>query len=98
MENIKETVIKTAELSKLKFSDKEINEFTSQFEKILDYVAQIDKLDLSDIRPLTHILEIVNVEAEDIAQEAINIKDALKNAPKHNDNFFKVPKVIDQES
>lgn len=93
--DIKATVKKTATLSRLEFSDAELDKFASQFEEILQYVAQIEELDLEDIEPLSHVLTLENVMRDDTPVPPLDIKDALRNAPKHNDNFFKVPKVIE---
>jgi aspartyl-tRNA(Asn)/glutamyl-tRNA(Gln) amidotransferase subunit C len=84
-----------AALAHLKFNDDELNKFSSQFSKIVDYVSSIENLNLDDVEPMTRPTDAKNVFREDIPQNSISKEDALKNAPKHNEMFFKVPKVIE---
>jgi len=93
--NIKETIKKTAELSKLRFDESESEKFEKQFTDILGYVSLIDNLNLDNLEPLSQLCETDKCYREDKAEQAISLTDALKNAPKKNENFFKVPKVID---
>lgn len=92
---LNELIKSTADLAHLKYNDEELVEFETQFEKILGYVSTIEKLDLTGIEPLSHVITTENVFRQDIAKESLSQKDALSNAPKKNDNFFKVPKVIE---
>ncbi len=91
----KNLVKNVANLANLEYSDEELETLVPQFEKILSYIAVIDSLDLEGIEPLPHILDYNNILREDIAGSSVSQKDALKNAPKKNDNFFKVPKVLE---
>jgi aspartyl-tRNA(Asn)/glutamyl-tRNA(Gln) amidotransferase subunit C len=60
--------------------------------KILDFVAQIDALDLSGIEPLTQMSDSVNVMREDQTKGMIQKEEALRNAPDANSDYFRVPK------
>jgi aspartyl-tRNA(Asn)/glutamyl-tRNA(Gln) amidotransferase subunit C len=95
MENTKEIINHISKLAHLEFTEDELKEITPQFSKILDYIDELSKIDLEGVEPMTHVLVDTNVMREDIVEESISVKDALKNAPKHNDIFFKVPKVFD---
>jgi aspartyl-tRNA(Asn)/glutamyl-tRNA(Gln) amidotransferase subunit C len=90
----RETVEYVAELARLNFSESEIDEFAAQFQKILSYVGEIEKLDLDSVEPLRHISETSNVFREDVVGECLTREEALRNAPNRNESFFKVPKVI----
>ncbi len=95
MENTKEIIDHISKLAHLEFSEDELKAITPQFSKILDYIDELSKIDLEGVEPMTHVLEVTNVMREDEVKESISVEDALKNAPKHNDIFFKVPKVFD---
>mgnify|MGYP002355195339 FL=1 len=84
-----------AALAHLKFDDDELTKFSSQFSNIVNYVSSIEKLNLENIEPMTRPTDAKNVFREDIVQPSISKEDALKNAPKRNEMFFKVPKVIE---
>ena len=81
-----------AHLSRLEFSEEELKEMLGDMGKILDFVAQIDALDLSGIEPLTQMSDSVNVMREDQTKGMIQKEEALKNAPDANSDYFRVPK------
>ena len=81
-----------AHLSRLEFSEEELKEMQGDIGKILDFVAQIDALDLSGIEPLTQMSDSVNVMREDQTKGMIQKAEALKNAPDANSDYFRVPK------
>lgn len=91
---MKETVQYVADLARLEFSENELDVFARQFEHMLEYVGVIEKLDLENVEPLLHVLPAENVFREDAVEPSLSTKDALVNAPKHNEVFFKVPKVL----
>ena len=67
-----------AHLSRLEFSDQELKEMQGDMGKILDFVAQIDALDLTGIEPLTQMSDSVNVMREDQTKGMIEKDEALK--------------------
>ena len=81
-----------AHLSRLEFSEEELKEMQGDMGKILDFVAQIDALDLSGIEPLTQMSDSVNVMREDQTKGMIQKEEALRNAPGANSDYFRVPK------
>lgn len=88
-------VKKIADLANIKIEENEIESIKEKFNQVLDYVSQIEQFDLSGVEPMTHVNEDYNVWRDDKAKEAISLEDALLNAPKKNEQFFKVPKVIE---
>ncbi len=85
-----------AKLSKLKLNEEELEGYTKDLNQILEYIDKLNELDTSDVEPLSHPLETKNVMREDQPVTSIEREKALKNAPKSNEEFFKVPKVIKQ--
>ena len=81
-----------AHLSRLEFTEEELKEMQGDMGKIVDFVAQIDALDLSGIEPLTQMSDSVNVMREDQTKGMIQKAEALKNAPDANSDYFRVPK------
>jgi len=61
---------------------------------MISFVEKLNELDLEGTEPLLHMSENVNVLREDEVKGSITREEALKNAPAHDDKFFKVPKVI----
>jgi aspartyl-tRNA(Asn)/glutamyl-tRNA(Gln) amidotransferase subunit C len=89
-------VRKVAKLSRLELSKDEVKEFTSQLSAILDYVEKMNELDTTDVEPLAHCLPISNVFRADAVKESIGTEKALSNAPQRDGEFFKVPKILDE--
>lgn len=90
----KETIEHIASLARLSFSEEEKDVFVEQFQRIVEYVDVIQALDLNDVEPLKHIGEAENVFREDEARPSLPLDEALANAPKRNESFFKVARVL----
>ena len=91
-------VRKVAKLARLELSEQEIAEFTGQLSAILGYVEKMDELDTDSVEPLAHSLPVSNVFREDRARESLGPEAALANAPKRDEEFFLVPKILDDGS
>jgi len=91
----KEEVEKIALLAKLKLSEDEKEKFTIQLSEILDYIEKLNELDTEGKSPLYHILEFETPLREDRAQTTMPREDVLRNAPAHENGYFKTPKVKD---
>jgi aspartyl-tRNA(Asn)/glutamyl-tRNA(Gln) amidotransferase subunit C len=91
-------VRKVAKLSRLDLTDTEIEEFTGQLEAILGYVDKMNELNTDDVEPLAHCLAIFNCLRDDEIKESIGANAALANAPQRDGDFFKVPKILDDNS
>lgn len=87
---------KIAELARLEFNDDELENYTVEMNKILEYVEQLKELDTTNVKPLSHPIENNNVFREDIQRVSVDRESALKNAPESSSEYFKVPKVISQ--
>jgi len=92
MEISKEQIKHLAHLSRLELSEAEIDAMQGDMSKILDFVAQVEKLDLEGVEPLTHMSKSVNVMRQDEVANMISKEDALKNAPDANSDYFRVSK------
>ena len=88
-------VAKVAVLARLRLSPDELQTFTGQLNSIVDYVAQLQELDTTDVEPLAHGVEVRNVFRDDVRGPALPREAALANAPKRNDGGFLVPAVLE---
>jgi aspartyl-tRNA(Asn)/glutamyl-tRNA(Gln) amidotransferase subunit C len=91
-------VRKVAKLSRLELTDAEVEEFTGQLSAILGYVEKMNELDTADVEPLAHCLPVSNVLREDSPKESLGTEKVLANAPQRDEEFFKVPKILDDSS
>jgi aspartyl-tRNA(Asn)/glutamyl-tRNA(Gln) amidotransferase subunit C len=91
----KKTVEQTAHLARIELEPKELEKLSAQLEKILDFIDQLEKAQIKDIDPTSHILSLRNVLRPDETRDSLAGLEALKNAPQQKGNFFLVPKIIE---
>jgi aspartyl-tRNA(Asn)/glutamyl-tRNA(Gln) amidotransferase subunit C len=87
-------VDKLANLSRLQFNTTEKEGIKADLQRMIQFVEKLNELDTTGVEPLLHMSEQVNVLREDEVQGSVNRAEALQNAPAHDEEFFKVPKVI----
>jgi aspartyl-tRNA(Asn)/glutamyl-tRNA(Gln) amidotransferase subunit C len=87
-------VDKLAHLSRLQFNETEKVEIKNDLQRVIGFVEKLNELTLDVVEPKLFMSEDVNVLREDEIKGSISREEALKNAPLHDEQFFKVPKVI----
>jgi aspartyl-tRNA(Asn)/glutamyl-tRNA(Gln) amidotransferase subunit C len=87
-------VDKLANLSRLQFDNTEKEGIKKDLQRMIQFVEKLNELDTTGVEPLLHMSEQVNVLREDEVGGSINRAEGLQNAPVHDEQFFKVPKVI----
>jgi len=90
----RDEVRRIASLANLEFGDQEQERFTRQLGAILDYVAQLDRLDTRDVEPMSHVGQGAPALREDALRSGLDRDAALANAPETDRWLFKVPRVI----
>ena len=85
---------KLAHLSRLQFNETEKAEIKMDLQRMITFIDKLNELDLDGVEPTLFMSEEVNVLREDEIKGSISREEALKNAPVHDGQFFKVPKVI----
>jgi aspartyl-tRNA(Asn)/glutamyl-tRNA(Gln) amidotransferase subunit C len=86
-----EEVRHVARLARLTLTDAEVARFGEQLSAILEAVSKVSEVDLSDIPPTAHPLDLVNVWGEDEPRPSLPVEEALANAPDRDNGFFRVP-------
>ena len=87
----KEEVLHVARLARLELTDDEVAKFQEQLSAILDAVSTVSELDLSDVPPTAHPLEIQNAWDEDVPRPCLRPDEVFANAPDRDGDFFRVP-------
>jgi len=93
----KKTVDEIAHLARLEFEDAAKEEIIKDMNRMLAFVDKLNELNTDGVEPLIYMNDDVDVMREDLAQNNVTQQEALKNAPKKDSDYFKVPKVIDQK-
>jgi aspartyl-tRNA(Asn)/glutamyl-tRNA(Gln) amidotransferase subunit C len=94
MEVNDQLVDKLANLSRLQFDAAEKVAIKEDLQSMIQFIDKLNELDTTGVEPLLHMSDNVNVLRSDAVQGSISREEALKNAPVHDEQFFKVPKVI----
>jgi aspartyl-tRNA(Asn)/glutamyl-tRNA(Gln) amidotransferase subunit C len=87
-------VHEVAKLARLDLPVDRLQKLTGQLESILEYVAKIGEVDVTNIEPMAHALPLHSVFREDVIEPSLPLEKVLMNAPETDGPFFKVPKVI----
>ena len=94
MEINRDTLLKIAHLARLNFSEESEQEMLRGLNDMIQWVEKLHEVNTDDVEPLTNMSQEVNSWCEDEVRGDINRQQALKNAPKKDQQFFKVPKVL----
>jgi aspartyl-tRNA(Asn)/glutamyl-tRNA(Gln) amidotransferase subunit C len=90
----RDEVLHVARLARLALTEEEIERLTEQLGAILDAVGKVSELDLTDVPPTSHPLDLVNVWAEDAPQASLSLDEVFANAPERDGDLFRVPPTV----
>ena len=94
----KEEIKKIASLAKINISDDELDNYSDQISKILEYMSTLNDVDTSKVDEFSNqLFGNSQLLREDIVEESLNRDDVLKLAPDSDGVYFKVPKIINEE-
>ena len=94
----KEEIKKIASLAKINISDDELDNYSDQISKILEYMSTLNDVDTSKVDEFSNqLFGNSQLLREDIVEESLNRDDVLKLAPDSDGVYFKVPKIIEDE-
>lgn len=89
-----ETLHKIAHLARLEIKPEEEPEMLKKLESVLNWMEQLNEIDTEYVAPLTHMTAEINSFREDEAKITISREEGLSNAPKHDEKYFRVSKVM----
>ena len=90
----REEVEKVSLLGRLQLSHDELDKMTAQLGQIVEYVELLNELDTENVEPMAHAVDIHNVFADDVLGESLPRESSLANAPKRDDECYRVPAVL----
>lgn len=89
------SIKKIAHLARLEFDESSIEKMSSDMSQILDWVEKLNEIDTENIEPLTTMSSEVNDMREDKIGHQLPHESGMKNAPKRDSDYFRVPKVME---
>lgn len=84
-----------AHLARLHLTPEEEQLFGAQLGQVLEYMAQLNRLDVSQVEPTAHAVPLANITRPDTVQPSLPLEEALRNAPAQADGLFLVPKIVE---
>ena len=87
----REQVLHVARLARLRLTDEEVERMTSELSTILDHIEKLSELDLDDVEPTSHVVELENVLRPDEPRPSLPRDVALEQAPDSDGTGFRVP-------
>lgn len=90
-----EILAKLAKLSRLHIAENEKQPMQEELNKILNWMKELDEVDTTNTEPLTHLTFEINHFREDEVKNMLEHKKALSNAPQKDEDYFRVPKVLE---
>jgi len=90
----KATIKHLAGLSRLQFSEEELERYSRDMENIFNYANLLKNIDTSDINPSAHAIPLQNVFKADEVNPYQNIDKILENAPHVEEHSFVVPRIL----
>ncbi len=90
-----DTVRRIARLARIKVSDAEAKALEGELSGILDWVKQLDEVDVGGVEPMTRVMPMTLKQREDVVTDGGITGQVLANAPQRQDDFFVVPKVVE---
>lgn len=89
-------VKKIAQLSRLHYTDAEIEEFGSSFNTVMSFIDELTKLELDDVEPLTHPSFVENNFREDKPEMTMNLDAIFEQTLEVEDGYLRVPSVLSE--
>jgi aspartyl-tRNA(Asn)/glutamyl-tRNA(Gln) amidotransferase subunit C len=87
----RDDVLHVAALARLELTEDEVVRLEQELNAILEAVSKVSELDLDDVPPTSHPLDVVNVFGPDEPEPSLPLEDVFANAPARDDNLFRVP-------
>ncbi|MEY4804734.1 MAG: hypothetical protein RL331_1253 [Bacteroidota bacterium] len=85
-----------ANLSKLSFEGSEKEAIRQDLQRMIAFVDKLSELDTTGVEPLIFMSTEVNRLRDDITEQSVSHEEALRNAPKKDSDYFRIPKVLDK--
>ena len=96
MKITEEIVNHIAHLARLEFEGEKKEAIRKDMENIISFMDKLNEVPTDNVEPLIFMNDEVNKLREDVSEETITQREALKNAPKKDSDYYRIPKVLDK--
>ena len=91
-----ETVDHIAHLARLEFEGEAKTAIKQEMETIISFMEVLQQVDTENVEPLIFMSDEINRLRDDVAEVTLTQAEVLKNAPKKDSDYFRIPKVLDK--
>jgi aspartyl-tRNA(Asn)/glutamyl-tRNA(Gln) amidotransferase subunit C len=91
-----ETVDHIAHLARLEFEGEAKTAIKQDLENIINFMDVLQQVDTENVEPLIFMSDEINRLRDDVAEVTLTQAEVLKNAPKKDSDYFRIPKVLDK--
>ena len=84
-------VLHVARLARLELTPEEVERFGGELSKVLDHIELIGQLELEDVPPTSHVIDVENALRADVPRPSMPVEQALGSAPDPAEGGFRVP-------
>ena len=96
MKITEEIVNHIAHLARLEFEGEKKEAIRKDMENIISFMDKLNEVPTDNVEPLIFMNDEVNKLREDVSEDTITQREALKNAPKKDSDYYRIPKVLDK--
>ena len=96
MDITEETIDHIAHLSRLRFEGAAKQAIRQDLNNIIGFMGKLSEMDTENVEPLVFMSDEVNVLRDDVPEVTLTHEEALRNAPKKDSDYFRIPKVLDK--
>lgn len=89
------TVKRIARLARIKITEDEAKGLEKELSGILNWVEQLDEVDVAGVEPMTRVVPIKLKMRDDLVTDGGIVDEVTRNAPMTGDHFYMVPKVVE---
>lgn len=84
-----------ARLARLPLTKEESTRFSAQFERLFEFIRELQALDVEHVHPTAQVIPLSNVLREDVVKPCLSQEEALANAPDRENAYFKAPRILE---
>ncbi len=92
----REEVEHVAQLARMALTSQDLERVGTELNRILEHFNRLQELETEDVAPTSHAIPMTNVFREDQVGESLSVEDVVENAPERSDEFFKVPRIVEE--
>jgi len=96
MKITEELIDHIAHLARLEFQGEDKVSIKKDMERMIEFVDKLSEVDTTNVEPLIFMSEEINRLREDEPKVTVTHEEALRNAPKKDSDYFRIPKVLDK--